>query len=60
MSATSKEHKIATQFIKAYYHTLNKNPEDLHKFYMNESRFTHGEGQETVESYEGVDAIKNK
>ena len=60
MSATTKESKIAAQFIRHYYQTLHKNPEDLHKFYMHESCFTHGEGQETGEIYEGIEAIKNK
>jgi len=53
--------KIALQFIKQYYQTLSKNPEDLHKFYTQESCFTYGVGtEENVETYEGVEAIKNR
>ena len=48
--------------MKQYYDILAKKPEELHRFYANESTFTHAEDpREEVELVQtGVDAIKKR
>lgn len=52
--------KVAKSFVKQYYGLLRDKPEDLHRFYKVESRFTHGFGAESVETVTGKQAIHDK
>ena len=52
----------SNSFVKQYYDILAKKPEELHRFYANESTFTHAEDpREEVELVQtGVEAIKKR
>jgi hypothetical protein len=52
---------VANHFIKQYYgKVLPEKPLELHRFYTNESTFTHASGSALEEPTSGMDNIKNK
>ncbi|GLD92981.1 hypothetical protein PINS_up001573 [Pythium insidiosum] len=48
---------VGSTFMRQYYHFLAKEPESLHRFYKNESRWCHGVGSQMQEPITGQQAI---
>ncbi|KAJ0402532.1 hypothetical protein P43SY_000795 [Pythium insidiosum] len=59
MPETSALHPatVGSTFMRQYYHFLAKEPESLHRFYKNESRWCHGVGSQMQEPITGQQAI---
>eukprot|EP00596_Hydrurales_sp_CCMP1899_P007109 CAMPEP_0119042014 /NCGR_PEP_ID=MMETSP1177-20130426/14293_1 /TAXON_ID=2985 /ORGANISM="Ochromonas sp, Strain CCMP1899" /LENGTH=385 /DNA_ID=CAMNT_0007008513 /DNA_START=152 /DNA_END=1306 /DNA_ORIENTATION=+ len=51
---------VAQSFIKQFYEMLAKNPSEMHRFYKEESFFTHCEGQQTTSAVQGMEAIRER
>lgn len=51
---------VGNSFVKQYYHLLAKNPETLHRFYKDDSKFTHGHGSQSEEFISGQKEINEK
>jgi hypothetical protein len=62
VDTTKKPHpsKVGKVFLKQYYHLLTKNPEELHRFYNENSSFCHGNGSQMEEPIHGQKNINEK
>mmetsp|Transcript_16882 Transcript_16882/g.25427 ORF Transcript_16882/g.25427 Transcript_16882/m.25427 type:complete len:493 (-) Transcript_16882:166-1644(-) len=49
---------IAQSFVKQFYEMLTKNPGELHRFYKDESAFSHSEGHQVAKSVTGIENIR--
>lgn len=58
--ATPHPSTVGNSFVKQYYHLLAKNPETLHRFYKDDSKFTHGHGSQQEEPISGQKKINDK
>ncbi|ETW09270.1 hypothetical protein H310_01669 [Aphanomyces invadans] len=50
---------VGNTFVKQYYNLLTESPEKLHRFYKEESTFSHGHGSHPEESVSGQAAINS-
>ncbi|KAH8385853.1 hypothetical protein KR200_000413, partial [Drosophila serrata] len=41
-------HSVGCEFVRQYYTLLNKDPNQMHRFYNNTSSYTHGDSQPVV------------
>ncbi|KAF4320991.1 hypothetical protein BBO99_00001597 [Phytophthora kernoviae] len=51
---------VGNTFMRQYYHFLAKDPQSLHRFYKNESRWCHGVGSHMEEPIAGQRAINDQ
>lgn len=51
---------VGNSFVKQYYHLLAQSPETLHRFYKDDSKFTHGRGSQDENSISGQKNINDK
>jgi len=51
---------IASSFIKQFYEKLSKNPLELHRFYKEESYFTHSDNQQQASAISGIENIRKR
>lgn len=51
---------IAKSFTKQYYEIIHKKPQQLYRFYKDESNFFHGDENQTTETISGGDKIREK
>lgn len=51
---------IAKSFIKQYYDMFSRNPSELHRFYKEESAFTHAEVHQEVDVIHGINSIRER
>ncbi|KAH9155746.1 hypothetical protein AeRB84_002312 [Aphanomyces euteiches] len=50
---------VGNAFVKQYYSLLTESPETLHRFYKDESTFSHGSGSQPEESVSGQASINS-
>jgi len=53
MDMAASANGVARAFVKQYYTVLNKAPKCLHRFFLDDSSFFHGESNEPIESIVG-------
>mmetsp|Transcript_19330 Transcript_19330/g.50699 ORF Transcript_19330/g.50699 Transcript_19330/m.50699 type:complete len:167 (-) Transcript_19330:212-712(-) len=51
---------VGKQFVRKYYKMCSDEPENLYRFYQNESQLVYGEGSGEVEPVTGIEGIKSK
>ncbi|RLN50353.1 hypothetical protein BBJ28_00022907, partial [Nothophytophthora sp. Chile5] len=51
---------VGNTFMRQYYHFLAKEPQSLHRFYKDESRWCHGVGSHMEEPIAGQRAINEQ
>jgi hypothetical protein len=51
---------VGNSFVKQYYHLLAQSPETLHRFYNDDSKFTHGTGSCEEDAISGQKNINTK
>jgi len=62
-SSSDESHKpsiVGNAFVKQYYHLLSKTPDMLHRFYKDDSQFSHGSGSEQTVPISGQKEINEK